>query len=104
MAAADIAIASISAVRQKGIQHSVTFDAATGKSDAKTEERELLLPRFTHQAGATKADFDFPDEKTQERKNCTPLRDTFLTYSKKAEFWLSTSLTEAYILYWFDKS
>jgi hypothetical protein len=68
MAAADIAIASISAVRQKGVQHSITFDAATGKSDARAEERELLLPRFTHQAGPTKADFDFPDESLGTQK------------------------------------
>ena len=68
MAAADIAIASISAVRQKGMQHSFIFDSATGKSDAKTEERELLLPRFTHQAGSTKADFDFPDKSLGTQK------------------------------------
>ena len=68
MAAADIAIESISTVRQKGTQASITFDAVTGKSDVRAEERELLFPRFTHQAGSIKAEFDFADESLGTQK------------------------------------
>ena len=68
LTAADIAIASIVAVRQKGFQHSFTFDAVTGKSEARAEERDLLLPRFTHQAGSIMADFDFVDESQGTQK------------------------------------
>ena len=68
LSAADIAISTISTVRQKGLQHSITFDAATGKSDSRAEERELVLPRFTHQAGSIKAEFDFVDESLGTQK------------------------------------
>lgn len=68
MLAADIAIASISAVRQKSLQHKFTYDEFTGQSDARAEERELLFPRFTHQVGSIKADFDFFDESQGTQK------------------------------------
>jgi hypothetical protein len=68
MEAADIGIAAITAVRQKGISHKINLDFATGKSDTLTAEGELLVPKFKHVAGKVSADFDLPDESQGTQK------------------------------------
>jgi hypothetical protein len=66
--AADIGIAAISAVRQKGISHRINLDFASGKSDTLTSEGEVLVPKFKHVAGEVSADFDLADESQGTQK------------------------------------
>jgi AAA15 family ATPase/GTPase len=68
MSAADIAISSITAVPQKGMFHHFNFDFATGKSDSRDEESEILVPRFQHRSGNHTAEFDFTDESQGTQK------------------------------------
>jgi hypothetical protein len=68
MTAADIAIAGVSAVRQKGFTQELTFDFATGKSDMRRQEGEILMPQFRHQGANTSADFMYQDESQGTQK------------------------------------
>jgi uncharacterized protein len=68
LGAADIGISSISVLPQKGVRLQSTFDLETGKSEARTEERSLLVPMFTHVNGNVTADFDFGDESQGTQK------------------------------------
>ena len=67
MAAADIAISSISTVRQKGFAQSFDVDPS-GLAKGRSEERELLLPRFTHGSGTAAVEFDYQDESLGSQK------------------------------------
>jgi AAA15 family ATPase/GTPase len=68
MSAADIAISSISAVRQKSVLQEMTFDLATGKSDTRRQEGEMLVPHFRHQGINASADFGLHDESQGTQK------------------------------------
>jgi AAA15 family ATPase/GTPase len=68
LAAADIGIASIAAVRQKGFIQSVKLDLQTGKHEASAEEKEVLVPRFQHVVGKVSAEFDYLDESQGTQK------------------------------------
>lgn len=67
MAAADIAISAISTVQQRGFEHHVEFDP-TGRPAARVQERDLLMPRFTHASGTVTAEFDYQDESFGSQK------------------------------------
>jgi AAA15 family ATPase/GTPase len=69
MASADIAISAIRAVPRKGFMQQFTFDMATGGTqEAKREEREFLVPEFTHKSGKVSANFGYEDESQGTQK------------------------------------
>jgi AAA15 family ATPase/GTPase len=68
LTAADIGISDISAVRQKGYEASIEIGEDGLKANTKVEEREMLLPRFTHEVGETNAEFEFTDESLGTQK------------------------------------
>lgn len=67
MSAADIAISSITTVRQRGFEHHVELDP-TGRPAARMDERDLVLPRFMHSSGKLDVEFDFQDESFGSQK------------------------------------
>jgi hypothetical protein len=62
LASADISITDIDVVPRKGVTQTFNFDAATGKSDVRTEERDFLLPQFRHETEQGSAIFELGDE------------------------------------------
>jgi uncharacterized protein len=62
IAAADIGIAGIRAAQEKGLVQSVQFDLLTGKSEARSEPQDILVPMFRHTVGKVSAEFGFGDE------------------------------------------
>lgn len=68
MGAADIAIASISAVKKKSVLQQIKFDLATGRADTTTEPGEMLFPMFRHRASENAADFAYDDESQGTQK------------------------------------
>ena len=68
MGSADLAIAAISVEKRKGFQQHLQLDLATGKTDARREESELLFPTFVHRAGDSSATFELGDESQGTQK------------------------------------
>jgi len=68
IAAADIGISGIRAVREKGFVQNVQFDLLTGKTDLRSEEKEVLVPMFRHSAGSVSAEFGYGDESRGTQK------------------------------------
>ena len=68
MTSADIAISAIKAVAKKGFMAQVRLDLATGISETSREERELLVPEFTHKNGGVSANFGYEDESLGTQK------------------------------------
>lgn len=66
--AADIAFTSISAEPAKGFMHSFKIEAGQVVADAKIEENEIVVPKFTHTVGTVTAEFDFGDESQGTQK------------------------------------
>ncbi|MHB8744699.1 MAG: AAA family ATPase [Sulfuricaulis sp.] len=62
MNSADISIADINVVPRKGMMQTFKLDAATGKPDVRTEERDILMPQFRHETKQGSAIFEFADE------------------------------------------
>ena len=62
MASADISITDIDVVPRKGVAQTFNFDAATGKSDVRSEERDFLMPQFRHETEHGSATFELGDE------------------------------------------
>ena len=68
LSAADIGIRSIAVERQKGMQRAFHVKFVTGDVETSASEGEILLPKFRHQAGEFKADFDYTDESQGTQK------------------------------------
>jgi ABC-type polar amino acid transport system ATPase subunit len=68
IAAADIGIAGIRAVQEKALLQSVQFDLLTGKSEARSEPQDILVPKFRHTVGKVSAEFGLGDESHGTRK------------------------------------
>lgn len=68
LSAADIGIRSIAVERQKGMQRAFHVNFVTGDVETSASEGEILLPKFRHQAGKFKADFDYTDESQGTQK------------------------------------
>lgn len=68
LSAADIGISNISAVPQKGFEASFEFAPEGFKASPKFEEREMLIPRFTHEVGETTTEFEYGDESLGTQK------------------------------------
>ena len=69
IAAADIGIAGIRAVQEKGLVQSVQLDLAHGQvGGARSEAQDILVPKFRHTVGNNSAEFGFGDESHGTRK------------------------------------
>ena len=68
LAAADIAISSISTKATKAYAQQLSIDVATGRTSSQLEETELQVPTFQHRAGGITADFEFSDESQGTQK------------------------------------
>jgi len=68
LSAADIAIRNIAVERKKSIQRAVQVNLATGDVETSAAEGEILLPKFQHEAGEFRADFDYDDESQGTQK------------------------------------
>jgi len=68
LAAADIGIRGIAVEREKGQKRVIRFDVGADHVETSTVEDEILLPKFRHQAGEFKADFDYIDESQGTQK------------------------------------
>ena len=68
LAAADIGIRGIAVEREKGQKRVIRFDVGADHVETSTFEDEILMPKFRHQAGEFKADFDFIDESQGTQK------------------------------------
>lgn len=68
MAAADLAISSIKTVTQKGLIGQVKFDVSSAAPGLVQQEREFLLPQFTHRVGTVSEEFDYIDESQGTQK------------------------------------
>jgi uncharacterized protein len=68
MTSADIAISSIKTITRKGFVQEVKFDISSGASEISRQEKELILPQFTHSVGNVSAEFELPDESQGTQK------------------------------------
>jgi hypothetical protein len=68
LSAADVGIRGISIERQQGLKRDFQFNLVTGEVESTASEGEVLLPKFQHQAGDTKVDFDYGDESQGTQK------------------------------------
>jgi len=68
LGAADIAISSISAVRQKSVMSQFRVDLATGRAETISQPGEMMVPRFRHQGAETSADFAYEEESQGTQK------------------------------------
>lgn len=68
LAAADIAISSISAQPVKATRQNVTFDFASSKPTTYMEDIEIIIPHFQHQSGEIVMDLDYSDESSGTQK------------------------------------
>ncbi|WP_294534729.1 ATP-binding protein [uncultured Rhodoblastus sp.] len=68
LSSADIAIRSVTAVKQKGLVSSFEFDVATGEQKAAHTQTDILLPRFRHTYGDIAADFELTEESQGTQK------------------------------------
>jgi hypothetical protein len=69
MSSADIAISSISAQKQEGLQTTFKVDAAGGGvMESRVEKGEILRPRFTHVVGGVSAEMELGDESDGTQK------------------------------------
>jgi uncharacterized protein len=68
LTAADFGIADIAAKKQKGIQQSFQVNLTTGESESVRVERDVLVPKFQHEARGVTAEFDYHDESQGTQK------------------------------------
>jgi AAA15 family ATPase/GTPase len=68
LTAADIGISDISTVKQKGFEATFEIAAEGMKASPKFAEREMKMPRFTHEVGEAKAEFEYGDESLGTQK------------------------------------
>jgi AAA15 family ATPase/GTPase len=68
LSAADIGIRSIAVERQKAMQRDIHVNFGTGDVETSENENEILMPKFRHQVGEFKADFDYTDESQGTQK------------------------------------
>jgi hypothetical protein len=66
--AADVGITAIRTERRKAKSHMFTLDLASGISNAKASEGDMLVPKFEHRAGSVTADFELGDESQGTQK------------------------------------
>jgi uncharacterized protein len=68
LGAADIAISSISAIRQKSVMSQLRVDLATGRAETVSQPGEMMVPLFRHQGVETAADFGYDEESQGTQK------------------------------------
>lgn len=68
LSAADIGIRGIAVERQKAIQRDIHVNFGTGDVETSENENEILMPKFRHQVGEFKVDFDYTDESQGTQK------------------------------------
>lgn len=85
MQAADIAISAIKAVSKKSLMQSVRFDFANGTTETSREEREMLVPEFTHEGNGVSENFDFITDESQGTQKLFALAGPLLDIIKNGK-------------------
>jgi AAA15 family ATPase/GTPase len=68
LAAADTGISSVRVEPTKGKVQSFKIDLKTGAAEAMSEDKDMLMPKFQHMVGETRAEFDLGDESEGTQK------------------------------------